>query len=367
MKHEIPPFVLEDWWCQSHRVYARVTARNLNDEDAFCNELEINDANARESFLYAAHHALQSDGWSKADLRRALLSIRRQIQQQREAGEKGSSPPDDDHRSQTDKLLELAEIIELIHDAEQRAYALTTDRGHRECHPVHSRVFDFWLRHAFYKAHGKAPTAQAVKEALNTLEGKAQTDGEYHEVHVRVAHSRDGSFYLDLGDPDWRGIYVAPTGWEIMATPPVYFRRPKGMRALPEPERGGSLDELWDFVNVPDPDARALIEAWLAAALGSTGPYSVLAFCGEQGSAKSTLARMLRALADPAKPDLRSNPHEMRDLAIAAGSWRSITSPTSSPGSRTRSAACLQVVALRPVPCTPTMKKRYSTPKGRCS
>jgi len=39
---------------------------------------------------------------------------------------------------------------------------------------------------------------------------------------------------------------------------------------------------------------------------------------GEQGTAKSTLVRILRALVDPNKADLRAEPHDTRDLAIAA-------------------------------------------------
>jgi hypothetical protein len=39
-----------------------------------------------------------------------------------------------------------------------------------------------------------------------------------------------------------------------------------------------------------------LIVAWLLAALRSTGPYPLLAICGEQGSAKTVLSKLLRAL-----------------------------------------------------------------------
>ena len=39
---------------------------------------------------------------------------------------------------------------------------------------------------------------------------------------------------------------------------------------------------------------------------------------GEQGSAKSTTARVLRALVDPSTAPLRSEPRELRDLMIAA-------------------------------------------------
>src|SRR5262249_19021261 len=43
-----------------------------------------------------------------------------------------------------------------------------------------------------------------------------------------------------------------------------------------------------------------------------------LAVTGEQGSAKSTLLRLLRALIDPNVAAIRSFPHDERDLIIAA-------------------------------------------------
>src|SRR5439155_24083428 len=82
--------------------------------------------------------------------------------------------------------------------------------------------------------------------------------------------------------------------------------------------RGGSLDLFRTFMNVPDDRAWVLTKAWIAAALRDSGPYPVLATYGEHGSAKTSLQKMLRRLIDPARPDLRSNPRELRDLSIAA-------------------------------------------------
>jgi hypothetical protein len=79
---------------------------------------------------------------------------------------------------------------------------------------------------------------------------------------------------------------------------------------------------LQDFINVSDGDALKLIIAWLLQALRPTGPYPVLLFQGEQGSAKSTAERMVRALVDPSTAPLRTTPRSERDLVIAAtNSW----------------------------------------------
>src|SRR5438034_11429068 len=48
------------------------------------------------------------------------------------------------------------------------------------------------------------------------------------------------------------------------------------------------------------------------------GPYPVLGFHGEQGSGKSTRARIVRSLIDPHSVPLRCEPKEARDLMIAA-------------------------------------------------
>jgi hypothetical protein len=93
------------------------------------------------------------------------------------------------------------------------------------------------------------------------------------------------------------------------------------MLQFPEPMCGGSLDELRPLVNLPSPAcdaAWALVKAWLVAGMLPRGPYPVLVLRGEQGTAKTTLAKILRALVDPAKPELRANPKDLRDVAIAA-------------------------------------------------
>ena len=54
------------------------------------------------------------------------------------------------------------------------------------------------------------------------------------------------------------------------------------------------------------------------AALRSSGPYPLLAISGEQGSAKTVLSKLLRALVDPNVAPVRALPREERELMIAA-------------------------------------------------
>ncbi len=61
-----------------------------------------------------------------------------------------------------------------------------------------------------------------------------------------------------------------------------------------------------------------LLLAWLLMAFSPRGPYPVLGLSGEQGSTKSTTARVLRSLLDPSSAPLRTAPREERDLMISA-------------------------------------------------
>src|SRR5262249_24755294 len=115
----------------------------------------------------------------------------------------------------------------------------------------------------------------------------------------------------------WSAIRVSRAGWSVVKTPPVRFRRARGMLSLPYPVLGSDVSELRDFLNVED-DAFGLALAWLVAACLPAGPYPVLVLLGRQGSAKSSMARILRRLIDPNKCLLRSQPKDERDLAIAA-------------------------------------------------
>jgi DNA polymerase-1 len=224
--------------------------------------------------------------------------------------------------SQATALVQLAEqAAELFHDPALETYARFALGNHLEVWPTRTTGFRRWLIRQYYLTYEAVPNADAVATARQTLEAKAQFDGACHDVYCRVAPDSHGSVYLDLGDAAWRTVYITPNGWEIIATPPVMFRRSPGMLPLPEPMRGGCLDELRPLVNLPSPacdTAWALAKAWLVAGFMPRGPYPVLALRGEQGTAKTTLAKILRALIDPAKPELRANPKDLRDVAIAA-------------------------------------------------
>jgi hypothetical protein len=228
-------------------------------------------------------------------------------------------------RSAKDVLLELAQdaAADYFHDGD-RAYAtVELPNGGLETMAVRSAAFRVWLSGLFYDAEGKSVSEQALREVSTTLEAKARREGQLLQVHTRVAKGPTGLVsYLDLGDEDRQVVYVTPAGYKVEDRPAVRFRRPRGMKALADPRGGGQVADLAPFVNVKDDGDLVLLMSWLLMALRPAGPYPVLCLRGEQGSAKSTTAKVLRALVDPNRAPLRSLPRDERDLFIAAtNSW----------------------------------------------
>jgi hypothetical protein len=222
--------------------------------------------------------------------------------------------------STADALVKLGlERLELWHDADGVPYASLGVGGHVEHHALRASAVRHYLARAYFVETRRSARTDSMSEALATLEGLARYDGDEHRVAVRVAASRDGdAIYLDLADAAWRAVEVTPTGWRVLDRCPIRFRRPRGLRALPEPVPAGSVDDLRAVLPAVGDDERRLIVAWLLAALRPVGPYPVLCLHGEAGAAKSTTARLLRSLVDPARPPLRSAPRDDRDLVIAA-------------------------------------------------
>lgn len=220
------------------------------------------------------------------------------------------------HKSQASRLVELVLGCELFHTPDSEAFANITVDAHRETWPVRSRGFRRWLQQRYYSVDGRAPSGQAVQEAQDVLEGQALYAGPLLSVHVRVAEA-DGDVYLDLADEAWRMVRISSNGWGVVDAAPVRFRRPRGMHPLPVPETGGDLNQLRQFLSA-EHQGFVLTCAYLVASLRPRGPFPVLQFVGEQGSGKSTNARVVKSLVDPSTAQLRAEPKDLRDVMIAA-------------------------------------------------
>ncbi len=175
------------------------------------------------------------------------------------------------------------------------------------------------LAAAYWKSHRRAPSKSALTDALAVIEGMAQ-DRDPVEMHTRVAATA-GAWWLDLGDQTGAAVRITSDGWEVVDQPPVLFARSELTGAHTIPERGGDLLGLWELVNVPVDD-RALLLAWLVCALCENVAHPAVALLAEQGSGKTSAAKILSSLIDPSPVPARKPPRDPESWVTAAsGSW----------------------------------------------
>jgi hypothetical protein len=220
----------------------------------------------------------------------------------------------------------LAEVViavveqqaDLFHDPKGDVYAtITGAAGVERTMRLDAGAFRAWMALVAREATGQTVNKNAIEEARLALQGIGLYQRDEKPVHVRVAE-HDGALYLDLGDDTGACVECKPDGWTEMAQAPVKFLRPSGLRRLQRPVRGGSVGELRPFVNVSSDESFSLLLAWLVGGLRPGRPFPILAFQGEQGTAKTTAARVARRLIDPNIADVRSPPRCEDDLMVMA-------------------------------------------------
>ena len=234
----------------------------------------------------------------------------------------GETPSSDQKATESQATKIVRDVVErdqtrLWHTPTGDGYLTLRVGCHWEHHSVRSGACRDYLSRVYFQRARTAANSSAIADAQNTLAALARFEGETHPVSVRVAEC-EGRIYLDLADANWRVVEVDGDGWRVISDPPVRFRRPRGLQALPEPVRGGAIADLATFLNLSTEDDFRLCVAWALAALRGRGPYPILLLTAEQGSAKSTTTKVLRRLVDPNDADTRRPPRNTEHLMIAA-------------------------------------------------
>jgi hypothetical protein len=211
----------------------------------------------------------------------------------------------------------LGEIFDLFHTPQQEGYATIGVNSHRETWALQSEEFRHLRERYYYALSGTMPSQKVIKEDIRALEGKARFEGAELPLHLRIAEYED-RIYLDLANPAWEVVEITAAGWRIVDDPPVKFRRPSSMYALPHPLPGGTIEDLRSLVNIGSEDDWRLLVSFLISTFRPRGPYPVLVLHGPQGAAKSTVTRMVRAFIDPNQAPIRTLPRSERDLFISA-------------------------------------------------
>jgi len=238
-------------------------------------------------------------------------------------------PGDDDaprEGGQRERKSQATALVELALSAGLRSWRTPADEPHVTLDDgAHLALGDRrvrgWLRRLWFARGLGALRGQVVADALGTLEGLAYQTDDTYPAHRRIAGD-ERAIFLHLGYRE-PVIEVTAEGWRTVAEAPVRFVASAGMLPLPMPVQGGSLDELRALhPALTDESIFALVASFMAGCLRPWGAYAILVLIGEQGSAKSTLARIILRCLDPGEAELRSPPRDTLDLASAVRASR---------------------------------------------
>lgn len=214
-------------------------------------------------------------------------------------------------------------IVDKFHDDQGKTYITVSDKNGRQATLlIRSDQCGQFIRKTFYEKTKRGLEKRQFEKITTTLDAQASFDGRLEEACLRVGRTDTGGIEIDIGDDTGKVIRVEANKKLKLAKPSLKFIRPKGFGALAFDESKPDFDRLWEFINVEDEADRALLACWCLMAFNPDGPFPLLVLQGEQGSAKTTATRMLRALLDPGIGETRSLPSKEQDLFIAAqGNW----------------------------------------------
>jgi hypothetical protein len=178
--------------------------------------------------------------------------------------------------------------------------------------PLTSRCHS-WLRRLMWEQQGKTVSTDALRTAAGTLAAFAEDEGVVRELHTRAAFY-EGTLFYEL-EPS-RVIRVDGSGWGFAASPPVLFRRLANLKALPDPEYGGNIEDIYRFVNLKSERDKRLFCAYVVTLALPHVARPILLATGAMGSGKSTTSRVIKRLWDPTEPEaVRPDPRDFLQKA----------------------------------------------------
>ena len=216
-------------------------------------------------------------------------------------------------RNQADRLIgyALEDVQELFVDQHGAPHALIEG----EPVPLTSRCYS-WLGRLMWEEEGRSVSGEYLKMAAGTLAAHAEFSGESRELYTRAAWY-EGVLYYEFGPG--KVVRVDPGGWTFEASAPVLFRRYVNLKALPDPEAGGSLDVLDELVNLKSERDRRLFKAYLITLPLEHVGRPIFNASGAMGSGKTSIQRLIKRLLDPTAPEtVRFDPRDFLQKAMHA-------------------------------------------------
>jgi hypothetical protein len=187
-------------------------------------------------------------------------------------------------------------------------YACIHSIDHYEIVKVESNKFKRHLVGLYFEKENKVANAEAVSNAVQVLQARAEYRGDTIPLAMRVAWYRDNIYY-DLTNAKWQSVKITNESWSISnETPTPLFMRYNQVAQV-QPSRDYEPDVFDRFIqltNLKREEDRFLLKVYIISLFIPGIQHVILQIHGEKGGAKSMLETLIKDLVDPAKPRLLS-------------------------------------------------------------
>lgn len=230
---------------------------------------------------------------------------------------KSKAASDSDGKKAVEKFIQaLKEDSELFHDEYKEPYIRIQIENHQEIWSLKSEKFKHLVNMRFYETHQRTLSNEMLKSSISTLIGEAIFHGKEHHLFNRVG-ALDGDIWVDLSNREHQAVKITAEGWEVISTPPILLKRYSHQKAQVQPLKGGDVTKFLNYVNIPNPHQRLLLLVFLISSFVPDIPHPIPVIFGSQGSAKSTLSKLLRKVIDPSVIEVSSFPRNPDDVVQA--------------------------------------------------
>jgi hypothetical protein len=177
--------------------------------------------------------------------------------------------------------------------------------------PIKSGKFRAFIKSKLRDEGSDYPTNALLSSYQEEMDYKAREKNERINLPMRVAWKENAIIY-DLND-NGKQVKITDKGWNIVQSGDL-FRENSGLPVNIAEE--GTLDGLFDFINISDEYDRILFLCVIFAMLIPDIPHCILGLSGLAGSGKTTVTKWSKMLIDPWAGEISKLPELSRTMEI---------------------------------------------------
>ena len=203
---------------------------------------------------------------------------------------------------------------ELFHDERNEPFTKIDVHGVKQTwHCESNDLKEFLAKSFFEKTTGIVLRPDSTRSVIQVLIGKAKFEGKRYPLHTRIAW-HEGAPWYDLVNSDWSAVQITKDGWQVQKELPILFKRFSHQKEQVRPVVGGDVRDVLQFVNIQSKEQEVLFLVYLISCFIPSFPHPMPFFYGPQGSAKSTISKIVRSLVDPSLLEVSQYPNSEEEL-----------------------------------------------------